>query len=271
MADKSSIEWTDATWNWATGCTKISPGCENCYMYRLYPRLHRMKNRRYPASPNVVTVHEDLLSLPLKWHNPRMIFTCSMSDFFHEKIPDQIRDIALDTIKKTPQHTYQILTKRSWLMKSYCERIGGFPNNVWLGVSVEDERFKFRIDHLRQTDAKVRFLSIEPLIGPVGNVNLHGIHWVIVGGESGPSHRPLNIQWAREVRGQCLRAGVSFFFKQVGGLTPKSGGRMLDGREWNQYPRAISTLVVESSAFLRPQNEIEMKVSSRAQQVEMNP
>jgi protein gp37 len=194
-----------------------------------------------------------------------------MSDFFHERIPDEIRDRAVETIRKTPQHTYQILTKRSWIMKGYSERIGGFPGNVWLGVSVEDSRFKFRIDHLRQTDARVRFLSIEPLVGPVGNLNLHGIHWVIVGGESGPSHRPLNIQWAREVRDQCLRAGVCFFFKQVGGLTPKSGGRMLDGREWNQYPRAISPLVIESSAFFGPQNEIKMKVSSRAQQVEMNP
>ncbi len=124
-------------------------------MYRLYPRLHRMKNKRYPASPNTVTVHQDLLTLPLKWHDPRMIFTCSMSDFFHEKIPHEVRDRALDTIRKTPQHTYQILTKRSWLMKRYGERIGDFPNNVWLGVSVEDSRFKFRIDHLRQTHAKL--------------------------------------------------------------------------------------------------------------------
>jgi len=236
MANKSSIEWTDATWNWATGCTKISPGCDNCYMYRLYPRLHRMKNKRYPASPNVVSVHEDLLTLPLKWRDPRMIFTCSMSDFFHEKIPDEIRDKAIDTIRKARQHTYQILTKRSWLMKRYSERIGGFPDNVWLGVSVENDRFKFRIDHLRQTKARVRFLSIEPLIGPIGKLNLDGIHWVIVGGESGPNHRPLNLKWAREIRDQCSVSQVSFFFKQVGGSTPKSGGRLLDGLEWNEYP-----------------------------------
>ena len=268
MADKSSIEWTDATWNWATGCTKISPGCENCYMYRLYPRLRRMKNIRYPASPNIVTVHEDLLSLPLKWHSSRMIFTCSMSDFFHEKIPDQIRDKAVETIRKTPQHTYQILTKRSWIMKRYGERIGGFPDNVWLGVSIEDSRFKFRVDHLRQTMARVKFLSIEPLIGAIGNLGLDGIHWVIVGGESGPNHRPLNIQWAREVRDQCLVADVSFFFKQVGGLTPKSGGRKLDGREWNQYPRAISMLA--SSARVEENESSAMNIPLGTRQVEID-
>ena len=241
MADKSSIEWTDATWNWATGCTKISPGCENCYMYRLYPRLHRMRNRRYPASPNVVTVHEDLLSLPLKWRSPRMIFTCSMSDFFHEKIPDEIRDKAVETIRKTPQHTYQILTKRSWIMKRYGQRIGGFPDNVWLGVSVEDGRFKFRMDHLRQMNAKVRFVSIEPLIGPTGKLNLAGIHWIIVGGESGRNHREMRIEWARDIREQCLKENVAFFFKQWGGNKPASGGRRLDGKEWNEFPRRLET------------------------------
>jgi protein gp37 len=189
-----------------------------------------------------------------------------MSDFFHEKIPDEIRDKAVETIRKTPQHTYQILTKRSWIMKRYGERIGGFPDNVWLGVSVEDSRFRFRIDHLRQTMARVRFLSIEPLIGPVGTLNLHGIHWVIVGGESGPSHRPLNIQWGREVRDQCLGAGVSFFFKQVGGRTPKSGGRKLDGREWNQYPRVISSFGA-SSGVVDQNSASAMEVSSRVQQV----
>jgi protein gp37 len=239
LGDKTSIEWTDATWNWANGCTRISPGCENCYMYRLYPRLHRMKNRRYPATADIVTVHEDLLNLPLRWLKPRMIFTCSMSDFFHEKIPDQIRNRAVETIRKTRQHTYQILTKRSWVMKRYSDRIGGFPDNVWLGVSVEDSRFKFRIDHLRKSAASVRFLSVEPLIGPVGRLDLQGIQWVIVGGESGPNHRPLNVEWAREVRDQCLAAGVSFFFKQWGGTKPTSGGRCLDGEEWTQFPRRL--------------------------------
>ena len=236
MGDKTSIEWTNATWNWATGCTKISPGCDNCYMYRLYPRLKAMGNARYKGLPGSVTVHEDLYEVPLRWREPRMIFTCSMSDFFHEKISDEQRDVAISTIKRTPQHSYQILTKRSYIMKRYGDRIGGFPRNIWLGVSVEDARFKFRMEHLRQADAATKFLSIEPLIGTIGKVDLEGINWVIAGGESGPNHRPLNLEWAREIRDQCVNQGVAFFFKQVGGARPKSGGRLLDGQEWNQYP-----------------------------------
>jgi protein gp37 len=160
-----------------------------------------------------------------------------MSDFFHEKINDHYRDLALETIKRTPQHIYQILTKRSWIMKNYGDRIGRYPDNVWLGVSVEDSRFKFRLEHLRRSNVKTRFVSVEPLIGPVGKLNLEGIHWVIVGGESGPNHRPCVIEWIREVRDQCEDAGVAFFFKQWGGMKPKSGGRRLDGREWNEFPR----------------------------------
>jgi protein gp37 len=195
-----------------------------------------MGNARYKALPNVITVHEDLLDLPLEWKEPRMIFTCSMSDFFHEKISDESRDRAICTIRRTPQHAYQILTKRSYVMRRYGDRIGGFPHNIWLGVSVEDARFKFRMEHLRQADAGTKFLSIEPLIGAVGKLDLEGIDWVIAGGESGPNHRPLNLDWAREIRDQCLNQGVAFFFKQVGGARPKSGGRLLDGQEWNQFP-----------------------------------
>lgn len=242
MGDKTSIEWTDATWNWATGCTKISPGCDNCYMFRLYPRLKAMGNARYKAAPSVVSVHEDLFDVPLGWKEPRMIFTCSMSDFFHEEISDESRDRALLTIKRTPQHAYQILTKRSYIMKRYGDRIGEFPRNLWLGVSVEDARFKFRMEHLREAEAGTKFLSIEPLIGAVGKLDLDGIDWVIVGGESGPNHRPLNLDWAREVRDQCLNEGVAFFFKQVGGARPRSGGRLLDGKEWNQYPNTLPTI-----------------------------
>lgn len=152
-----------------------------------------------------------------------MIFTCSMSDFFHEKISDEQRDLAISTIRRAPQHTYQILTKRSYIMKQYGDRIGGFPRNIWLGVSVEDARFNFRTEHLRQADAATKFLSIEPLIGTIGKVDLEGINWVIAGGESGPNHRPLNLEWAREIRDQCVNQGVAFFFKQVGGAKPKSG------------------------------------------------
>jgi protein gp37 len=178
-----------------------------------------------------------------------------MSDFFHERISDEQRDLAISTIRRAPQHTYQILTKRSYIMKQYGDRIGGFPRNIWLGVSVEDARFNFRTEHLRQADATTKFVSIEPLLGNVGRLNLEGISWVIAGGESGPNHRPLDLDWARDVRDQCLAAGVPFFFKQVGGLTPKSGGRMLDGREWNEFP-TLETMPVlrtpESTEIARP-------------------
>jgi protein gp37 len=179
-----------------------------------------------------------------------------MSDFFHEKISDEQRDVAISTIRRAPQHTYQILTKRSYIMKQYGDRIGGFPRNIWLGVSVEDARFNFRTEHLRQADAAIKFLSIEPLIGAIGKLDLEGINWVIAGGESGPNHRPLNLDWAREIRDQCLDQEVAFFFKQVGGARPKSGGRLLDGREWNQYPdiekkRAIAICEVQHERMNR--------------------
>jgi protein gp37 len=169
-----------------------------------------------------------------------------MSDFFHEKIPDHYRDAALETIKRTPRHIYQILTKRSLIMKNYGDRIGRFPDNVWLGVSVEDSRFKFRLDHLRRIDAKTRFVSLEPLIGPVDRLDLEDIHWVILGGESGPNNRPCSLDWIREVRDQCEAAGVAFFFKQWGGIKPKSGGRILDGKEWNEFPRMQEATVLVS-------------------------
>lgn len=198
----------------------------------------------YQWAPDELHIHEEVLPKPLGWKLPRMIFTNSMSDFFHENISFDFLDRVLDVIKMTPHHTYQILTKRSWRMMRYSERIGGFPSNVWCGVSVESARYKFRIDHLRKVKAKVRFLSIEPLIGPIGKLDLSGLRWIIVGGESGPKYRTLNLDWVREVRDQCIDAGIAFFFKQVGGLTPKSGGRLLDGREWNQYPRAVPVPVV---------------------------
>jgi protein gp37 len=167
-----------------------------------------------------------------------MIFTNSMSDFFHEKIPFQFLDRVMDVIKSTPQHTYQVLTKRSWRMMKYGEQIGHFPDNIWLGVTVESSPYKFRIKHLQTIRCRVRFLSIEPLIAPVGRLNLDGIHWVIAGGESGTNHRPCEVEWLREVRDQCVSNEVPFFFKQWGGLKPKSGGRRLDRREWNQFPQA---------------------------------
>jgi protein gp37 len=191
----------------------------------------------YQWAPDEVHLHEEMLEKPLSWRQPRMVFTNSMSDFFHEKIPFEFLDRVFDIVKRTPQHSYQILTKRSWRMMKYAERIGEFPENVWCGVSVESSSYKFRIEHLRGVRATVRFLSIEPLLGPIGSLDLRGIDWVIVGGESGANYRPLRSEWAREIREQCGREHVSFFFKQVGGLKAKSGGRLLDGREWNEYPR----------------------------------
>lgn len=240
MADRSSIEWTTSTWNWATGCTKISEGCRYCYMFREYPRLKRFGLRAYRWNPDEIHVQEEVLDKPLHWKQPRMVFTNSMSDFFHEKIPFEILDRVMDVIWKTPQHTYQVLTKRSWRMMKYSERIGGFPSNVWCGVSVESATYEFRIDHLRKTKAAVRFLSLEPLLGPIRDLNLCGINWVIAGGESGPIRRPCDQNWVREIRDQCIASGVPFFFKQWGGPRPKSGGRTLDGRTWDQFPRPRS-------------------------------
>jgi len=244
LADGSPIEWTTATWNWATGCTKVSEGCKNCYMFRLYPRLKRMGLPTYQWSPHEIHLHEEILRKPLSWKDPRMIFPNSMSDFFHEKIPFEFLDKVMQIIHATPQHTYQVLTKRSSRMVEYSERVDGFPTNVWCGVTVEAETYKFRIDHLRKVNAKVRFVSIEPLIAPIGRLDLSGIHWVILGGESGPNHRPFREDCAREIRDQCISAEVPFFFKQVGGLRPTSGGRLLDGREWNQFPCEARPLIV---------------------------
>jgi len=212
-------------------------------MFREYPRLRKMGLRTYRWKPDEVHLHSETVEKPLHWKQPRMIFTNSMSDFFHESIPFDFLDRVLEIIKQTPQHSYQILTKRSLRMMEYSKRIGHFPENVWCGVSVESAAYTSRIDHLRNVQARIRFVSLEPLIGPVGKLDLSGIHWVIIGGESGPLHRPINLDWVRVVRDQCLSEGVAFFFKQVGGPRPKSGGRLLDGREWNEYPKHLSSVM----------------------------
>ena len=206
----------------------------------------------YQWAANELHIHEGVLDKPLSWKNSRMIFTNSMSDFFHEQIPFEFLDRVIRVIRATPQHTYQILTKRSWRMMKYGERIGSFPDNVWLGVTVESSSYKFRIEHLRKTNARIRFLSIEPLIGQMGALALQGVHWVIVGGESGRNYRPCKIGWIRDIREQCKEENVAFFFKQWGGLKPKSGGRMLDGREWNEYPEPLARLHERSSRTCSP-------------------
>jgi protein gp37 len=238
MADGSPIEWTDATWNPVTGCTKISRGCDNCYAERLSERFRGIPGHPY-ATGFDLTLRYERIGQPLVWRRPRMIFVNSMSDLFHKDVPSSFVDKVFDTMERATWHMFQVLTKRSSLMRDYLlrryrERRG--PAHIWCGVSVEDARAKSRITHLRAAPAGVRFLSIEPLIAPVGVIDLTGIDWVIVGGESGPRARPVKSVWVCEVRDQCVRQGVAFFFKQWGGLRPKSGGRLLDGREWNQFP-----------------------------------
>lgn len=234
MAEKSTIEWTDSTWNPVTGCTKVSPGCKNCYAERLAVRLKAMGNRRY-QNGFAVTLHPDQLTLPLRWSQPRQIFVNSMSDLFHEAVPEEYIRRVFDVMVQADWHIFQVLTKRAERLNALALRLP-WPPNVWQGVSIENARYTWRIKHLCKVPAVVRFLSVEPLLGPIPNLPLDGIHWVIVGGESGPNHRPMDPGWVRVIRDQCLTAGVPFFFKQWGGRTPKAGGRTLDGRTWEEIP-----------------------------------
>ncbi len=236
MSAASAIEWTDATWNPVTGCSKVSPGCKHCYAERLSLRLRAMGNPRYKRG-FAVTLHPDQLDLPLKWTRPRRIFVNSMSDLYHEEVPKDFVRAVFDVMVKADWHIFQILTKRSRRLAEFAPQLP-WPPQIWQGVSVENARYLFRVNHLRQVPAAVRFLSIEPLLGPIPDLRLDGIHWVIVGGESGPRHRPIDPAWVRDIRDQCLAAGVPFFFKQWGGRIPTAGGRLLDGRLWDEMPRA---------------------------------
>jgi len=234
MAVNSGIEWTETTWNPVTGCTKISPGCKNCYAERMALRLQAMGQENY-RNGFEVTLHERMLPLPLEWRKPRMIFVNSMSDLFHNEVPTEFIEKTFAVMKKASWHTFQVLTKRSGRLLSLKDTIK-IPKNVWLGVSVECEDYLYRIDDLRKTDAQVKFLSLEPLIGPLPDLNLRGIDWVIVGGESGPGARPMKEEWARDIRDACLASHVPFFFKQWGGVFKKRAGRVLEGRTWDQMP-----------------------------------
>lgn len=242
MADGSAIEWTDATWNPVTGCTQISAGCDNCYAKRFSERFRGVPNHPFEAGFDL-TLRPERIAQPLAWRRPRMIFVNSMSDLFHKQVPRAFIDKVFDTMERADWHTFQVLTKRSSLMRDYLKSRYGerlAPEHIWLGTSVEDAKAKSRIQHIRQAPASVRFLSIEPLIAPVGRMDLSGIHWVIVGGESGPGARPMKPEWVREVRRQCEDQHVAFFFKQWGGIRPKTGGRELDGREWNEMPILVA-------------------------------
>jgi protein gp37 len=277
MSTASKIEWTEVTWNPTTGCDRISSGCDHCYALTLARRLKAMGQPKYQndgdprtSGPGfAVTVHQDTLWEPLRWRKPRVVFVNSMSDLFHARVPDSFIASVFGVMAMTPQHTYQVLTKRPRRMRTVLSapafwfrvndaadaaddaltainpRWPGVPSldpvpwplpNVWAGTSIENDDYTWRADDLRQAPAAVRFLSCEPLLGPLPSLDLDGIHWVIAGGESGPDHRKLDLDWVRGIRDRCAAQGTAFFFKQVGGPTPKAGGREIDGRTWDEMP-----------------------------------
>jgi protein gp37 len=240
MASNSHIEWTDATWNPVTGCTKISPGCKHCYAERLAKRLKAMGQANY-RNGFEVALQPQMLELPMHWKTPKRIFVNSMSDLFHDEVPDSYIMQVFDVMGWAHWHQYQVLTKRSERVLAMSKKLPWAPQ-IWMGVSVENEKYISRIDDLRKTAAHVKFLSLEPLLGPLRKLNLKGIDWTIVGGESGPGARPVNPAWVADLRDQCLKASVPFFFKQWGGVQKKKTGRSLDGRTWDEMP-ADSELV----------------------------
>jgi protein gp37 len=239
MAEHSGIEWTESTWNPLTGCTKISPGCKHCYAERMAKRLQAMGQPNY-INGFKLTMHENVLEKPLEWKKPQVIFVNSMSDLFHEDIPFEFIEKVFDVMKRAHWHQFQVLTKRAERVAQLSPYLE-WADNIWMGVSVENEKYKFRIDCLRETGAKIKFLSLEPLLGPLGKLNLKNISWVIVGGESGPGARPVRQEWVTDIRDQCLRARVPFFFKQWGGVQKKRAGRTLEGRTWDEMPVRLAT------------------------------
>lgn len=232
---QSTIEWTESTWNPLTGCTKISPGCKFCYAERMAKRLQGMGQRRY-ANGFRLTLHEDVLELPLSWKKPQLIFVNSMSDMFHKDVPAWFIQKTFDVMRCASWHQFQVLTKRSGRLRDLSPATD-WPDNLWMGVSVERKDYVFRIDHLREAGAAVKFVSLEPLLGPLPTLDLRGIDWVIVGGESGPGARAMEEDWVLEIKAQCRKARVPFFFKQWGGFNKKKAGRLLEGRTWDQLPK----------------------------------
>lgn len=243
VSNRSGIEWTETTWNPTTGCDQVSPGCDNCYALTLAKRLKAMGQRKYQndgdprtSGPGFqLTLHPDVLTEPYRWKSPKLVFVNSMSDLFHPEVPIDFIQSVFKVMADTPRHTYQILTKRSKRLASLADQLDWTPN-VWMGVSVETERYTFRMDHLRSVDASVRFVSAEPLLGPLPNLDLSGIQWLIAGGESGLNARPMDEAWVLDLRDQCAVKGVAFFFKQWGGRTSKSGGRELGGILYDEMP-----------------------------------
>lgn len=261
MAVGSQIEWTEATWNPTTGCTEISPGCKNCYAKKLSKRLNAMRVRKYRNNFKF-TEHPKDLELPLTWKKPKKIFVNSMSDLFHEKSRMEFIASCFNTMINANWHIYQVLTKRPHAMIEFSRLFESYfgetiPQHIWMGTSVENEDYSWRIDELKKVRCTVRFLSIEPLIGPIGSINLDGIDWVIIGGESGPGHRDVKKEWIKDIIRQCKRQKTAVFFKQWGGSTPKSGGRRINGRIYDEYPRikrtkhTLDSTKFDKSSFIR--------------------
>lgn len=238
MSSHSSIEWTEATWNPLTGCNKISPGCIHCYAERMAKRLRGMGVHSY-RNGFKLTLQEHALQLPLTWKKPQIIFVNSMSDLFHGDVPVDYIQRVFEVMNQASWHQFQILTKRADRLSELSSKLT-WTSNIWMGVSVETEHYTYRIDHLRKTGAQIKFLSLEPLLGPLPRLHLAGIDWVIVGGESGPGARPMEQQWVLEIRDQCRKAGVPFFFKQWGGFNKKKTGRKLEGRTWDEMPGPLA-------------------------------
>lgn len=234
MGQNSAIEWTHATWNPVTGCDKISPGCKNCYADRMSHRLQAMGNPNYKNGFDL-TLQPHMINRPLEWKTPMRIFVNSMSDLFHKDVPLTYIQEVFDVMRQADWHQFQVLTKRADRLEELSTELE-WPSNVWMGVSVENADYTFRIDHLRATQARIKFLSVEPLLGPIPNLKLEKIDWVIVGGESGPGARPMEENWVLDIRDQCRNAGTAFFFKQWGGTNKRKNGRMLEGRTWDELP-----------------------------------
>lgn len=234
MSDRSAIEWTDASWNPVTGCTQVSPGCDHCYALTFAERFRGVSGHPYEQGFDL-RLWPDRLTLPLRWKRPRRIFVNSMSDLFHRDIPDEYVRRVFDVMVRADWHTFQVLTKRSGRLAQMAPTLA-WPDHIWAGVSVETDRYAWRVEHLRRVPSAVRFVSAEPLLGPLDGVDLDGIDWVISGGESGSGHRRCDAAWVRSLRDRCTSTGIAFFHKQWGGRTPKAGGRELDGRTWDEYP-----------------------------------
>ncbi len=260
---KSTIEWTHATWNPVTGCTKVSPGCKHCYAETLAARLKAMGQANYRNGFRL-TLQPQMLDRPLSWKRPQLIFVNSMSDLFHEKVPVTYIQKVFRTMRNAPWHQFQVLTKRAERLEKVARDID-WPQNVWMGVSVESQDYVKRIDQLRTTQAYIKFLSLEPLLGPLSNLALDDIDWVIVGGESGPRSRPIHPEWVLDIKKQCRAAGVAFFFKQWGGVNKKRTGRSLEGKTWDQLPHKFD---IQPSLLSIPEKRYDLEVHRKTQREE---